>query len=119
MMKSLRWDVHCNTGSLMKYKPSVPCSISLSNIYVTVKACSRNITNSTNLAYRKKENLQVPVKLSFQGRSSSLGKEKSAKCTYIASGCCFIDSPLIFAISSLIISLKLIKLYISLLSQSL
>ena len=119
MMKSLRWDVHCNTGSLRKHKPSVPCSILLSNIYVTVQACSRNITSSTNLANREKVNLQVPIRLSFQGRSSFLGKEKSAKYTYIGSGCYYVHPPLIFAIQSLITSLKHIELYISLLSQSL
>ena len=119
MMRSLRWDVYCNTGSLRKYKPSVPCSISLSNTYVTVQACSRNITRSTNLAHREKVNLQVLIRLSFQGHSLFLGKEKSAKCTYIGSGCYFIHLPLIFVIQRLIISLKHIKLYSSLLSQSL
>ena len=56
MMKSLRWDVCCNTGSLRKHKPSVPCSISLSNIYVSVQACRRNIMSSTNLVNREKVN---------------------------------------------------------------
>ena len=98
MMKSLRWDVHCNAGSLGKHNQSVLCSMLLSNIYVTIKACSRNITSSTNLAYREKVNLQVPVRLSIQGHSLFPGKEKSSKCNYIASGCCFIHHPLISAI---------------------
>ena len=118
MMKSLRWDIDCNTGSLRKYKPSLPFSISLSNIYVTVQACSRNITSSTNLANREKVNLQVPIRLSFQGRSSFLDKEKSAECTCMGSGCYFIHPSIIFSIQSFI-SLKHIELYISLLSQSL
>ena len=94
--------LHCNTCSLRKHKPSVPCSVLLSNNYVIVKACSRNITASTNLAYSEKVNLQVSVRLSYQGLLSFLGKEKSAKCTYLATGRCFIHPPLIFAAQSLI-----------------
>ena len=90
VMKSLRWDVHCNTSSQRKHKPSVHCSISVSNIYMTIKAFSRNITSSTNLAYREKVNLQVPVMLPFEGLFSFLCKEKSTKCTYFASGRCFL-----------------------------
>ena len=119
MMKLLRWDVHCSTGSLKKHKPSIPCYISLSSIYMTIKACSRNITSSTNLAYREKVNIQVSVRLSFQGLSSFFDNEKSTKCTYCVSGRCFIHPLLIFAIQSLIRSLKHTKLCISLLSQSL
>ena len=66
-------------GSMRKYKPSVLCSVSLSNKYVIIKACSKNITGSTNLAYSKKVNLQVPVRLSIQGLPISLAK--LAKCT--------------------------------------
>ena len=113
------WLFHWNTGSLRKHEPSVPCSISLSNNYVTVKACSRNITGSTNLAYSEKVNLQVPFRLSFQALPSFLGKEKPAKCTYFATGRCFIHPPLIFATQSLIISRQHIKFCISLLNQSL
>ena len=119
IMKLLRWDVHCNTSSLRKHKPSVRSFISLSNIYVTVKACSRNITSSTNLAHKGKVYRQVSVRLSFQGLSSFLGKEKTAKCTYFMSGRCFVHHPLIFAIQTLIISLQHTKLCISLFSQSL
>ena len=46
---------------------------------------------------------------------SFLGNEKSTKCTYVATGCCFIHPPLIFATQSLIISLQHITLCISLL----
>ena len=74
---------------------------------------------STNLAFSKKVKLQVPVRLSFQGLPVFLGKEKSAKCTYFAKGRCFVHTPLVFATLSLIISLQHIKLFISLLSQSL
>ena len=94
-------------------------SISLSNIYMTIKTFSRNITSSTNLAHRENTNPQVPIRLSFEGFSSSLGKEKSTKCTYFASGHCFIHPPLIFPIQGLIMSLKHAKLCINLLSQSL
>ena len=114
------WLLHCSTGSLRKHKPSVPCSELLSNNYVIVKAYNRNIVGSTNLAYSEKVNLQVPVRLSFQGLSSFLGKEKSAKCTYFVTGHCFIHPLLILLlIVKLIVSLQHIKLCISLLSQSL
>ena len=79
------WLLHCNTGSLRKQKPSVPCFILLSNNYVNVKACSRNIMGSTNLAYSEKVNLQIPARFSFQGLLSFLGKEKLAKCSYFYS----------------------------------
>ena len=96
------WLLHCDTDSLRKHKPSVPCSVSLSNNYVIVKAFSRNITDSTNLAFRKKVNQQVPVRLSFQDLPLYFGKEKSAKCTYIVTRRCFIHSPLTFSTPSLI-----------------
>ena len=121
-MKLLRWDgwfLHCNTGSLKKHKPSVPCSVLLSNNYMIVKACTRNIKGSTNLAYSENVNLEVPARLPFQSFPSYLGKEKFTKCIYFATGRCFIHPPLIFTTQSLIISLQHIKLRISLLSQSL
>ena len=80
--------LYCNTGSLRRHNPFVPCSISLSNKYVILKTCSRNITGSTNLAHSGKVNLQVPVSLSLQSLSSFLGKEKLAKYTS-ATGRCF------------------------------
>ena len=121
-MKLLRWGgcfLQCSTGSLRKHKSCVLCSILLSNNYVIVKFCSRNIKGSTNLAYSENVNLQVPVRLSFQCPPSFLGKEKSAKSTYFAKGPCFIHPPLIFATQILIKSLQHIKLCISLLNQSL
>ena len=93
--------------------------IALSNTYVIVKACSRNIMGSTNLEYSKKVKLQVTVKLSFQGLPSFLGKEKSAEYTYFATAPCFIHPPLICVTQSLNVLLQHIKLCISLLSQSL
>ena len=113
------WLLLCNTGSLRKHKPFVPCSVSLSNNYVIVKAFSKNITGSTNLAFSKKVNLQVPVRFSFQGLPLFLGKEKSVKCTYFGKGSCSIYPPLIFTTQRLIISPQHIKLCISLFSQSL
>ena len=121
-MKLLRWDgwfLPCYTGPLRKYKPSVPCSVLLSNNYLTVKACNRNIKSSINLVYTENVNLKVHVRISFQSLPLFLGKEKSAKCSYFATGHCFIHLPLSFATLSLIISLRLIKLCISLHSQSL
>ena len=81
----MRWLLHCNTGCLNKYKPSVPCSILLSNNFVIVKAYSKNIMDSTDLAYSEKVNLKVLVWLSFQGLPLFLDTEKSTKCRYFAS----------------------------------
>ena len=111
--------LHCNTGSLRRHMPSVACCVLLWNNYVIVKACSRNITGSTNLAYSEKVNLQVHVRLSFQSLLLFFGKEKSTKCTYFPTEHSCINLPLIFVTQSLVISLKHIKLCISLLSQSL
>ena len=105
----MRWLLHCNTGSLKRYKPHVPCFILGSTNCVIIKACSMNITGSTNLAYTEKVNLKVPVWLSLRGFPSFLGKEKLAKCTYYVRGPCFIHPPLIFVIQSLILLLQHIK----------
>ena len=105
-MKLLTWDgwfLYCNTGSLKTHKPSLPCSVLLSNNYVIVKACSRNIKGSINLAYSKNVNLEVSVRLSVRSLLSFLGKEKSTKCIYFATGRGFIHPPFIFATQSLII----------------
>ena len=93
----MEWLPHRNTDpdSLRKHKPSVPSSILLSNNYFIVKAFIKNIAGSTNLAYSEKVNLQVPIRLPFQGLSSFLGKEKVAKCTCFVAGHCFIHPPLI------------------------
>ena len=114
----MRWLLHCNTCSPRKHQPSAPCSAFLSNNYMNVNACSRNITGSTNLVYSQKINQQDPIRLSFQGLSLS-GTEKLTKCTYFVIEPCFNHPPLIFDTQSLTISLQLIKLCISLLSQSL
>ena len=81
----MRWLLHCNTGCLREHKPSVPCSVLLSNNFVIVKACSKNIMGSTDPACSEKVDLEVPVRLSFQGLPSFLDAEKSAKCSYFAS----------------------------------
>ena len=56
---------------------------------------------STNLGYSEKINLKkVPTRLSFQGLSLCLGKEKLAKYTYFgATGHCFNPSSLNFYFS--------------------
>ena len=74
---------------------------------------------STNLAFSKKFNLQVPIRLFFLGLPSFLGKEEFPYCTYFVTGRSFVHPPLMFASQSLIISLQYIKLCISLLSQRL
>ena len=48
------WLLHCSTGCLRRHEASAPCSISLSNNSVIVKACSRNAMGSINLAYSEK-----------------------------------------------------------------
>ena len=111
--------LHSNTGCLKEHKPSVPCSVLLSNDYVIVKVRSRNITGSTNLAYNEKINLEDLVRLSCQGLPTFLDKEKSAKCSYFPTRRCFIHPLLIFATQSLTVSPQHTKLFISLLSQSL
>ena len=81
----MQWLLHCNTGCLREHKPSVPCSILLSNNFVIVKTYSKNIMGSTDLVYSKKVDLKVPVRLSFQGLSLFRDAEKSAKYSYFAS----------------------------------
>ena len=111
--------INCNTSSLRRHKPSVPCFVLLSKNYVIKKARSRNTMGSTNLVYSKKVNLKIPIRLSFQCLPLFLGKEKSGKCTYLATGRCFIHPPLILNTQRLIISLQHIKPCISLHCQSL
>ena len=113
------WLLNCNTGYLRKHKPSVPCFVLLSNNFVIVKACSKKTMGSTDLAYSKKVTLNVPIRFFFQDLPSFLDTEKSAKCNYLVTGCCFIHPPLIFFTDSLIILLQdIAKLCISLLGQS-
>ena len=38
------WLLHCNTGSFRKHKPSVPCSVLLSNNYVIVLITAKKST---------------------------------------------------------------------------
>ena len=112
----MEWFFHCKNGSLRSISHLYPVLYCYQTI-VIVKACSRNIMGSTNLAYSEKVNLQVSVELSFQGLPSFLGKEKLAKWTYFATRH-FVHPSLIFATQSLVISLQHIKLCISLFSQS-
>ena len=79
------WLLHCNTGCLNEHKLSVPCSVLLSNNFAIVKAYSKNIMDSTDLAYSEKVSLKVLVWLSFQGLPLFLDTEKSAKCRYFTS----------------------------------
>ena len=69
------WLLHCNLGSLRKYNPSVPSSVLLSNNYVIVKACSRNITGSTNVAYSEKSTSKFPSGFPFKAFLCSLVKK--------------------------------------------
>ena len=65
------------------------------------KSLLGNIKGSINLAYSENANLEVPIRLSFQGLLLFLGKEKSAKCTNFATGHCFFHPPLIYHYSKL------------------
>ena len=51
IMKLSRWD-----GSLRKHKPSLPCSISLSNNCVTIKACCKNVNRQHQSSIQQKSN---------------------------------------------------------------
>ena len=116
----MRCLLHCITGCLREHKPSAPCFVLLSNNFVIIKTCNKNIMGSTDLAYSKNVNLKVSVRLSFQGFPLFLHTEKLANCSYFVTGCCLIHPPLIFATESLTIPLQyIIKLCISLISQSL
>lgn len=39
----MEWLFHCNSGPIRKHELPLPCSVSLSDNYVIVKLCSRNI----------------------------------------------------------------------------
>ena len=93
--------LHCNNVSLRKHKPFVPCSILLSNNYVIIKACSSIIVGSTNLAYSKKVNLQVRVKLSLEGLPLLLWQRKVSKIYLLCDRTLFYSSSLNFATQSL------------------
>ena len=56
-----------------------------------VKACSRNITGSTNLPYNEKVDVQVPVSLFFQVLPCTLAKKSGQNAR------CFIHRPYMFA----------------------
>ena len=96
---------HCYTGTLRDHKLLLPCSVLWSDNRMIVKACSRNTTcEATNQIY--KENINLKLRLSFQGLPLFPGQGKSAKCSYFPRGCCFTHSPLIFATQSLVILLS-------------
>ena len=48
------WLFFCNTSTLRKYKPPIPCSVLPSDNYLTIKACSRNITGEAIPVYSGK-----------------------------------------------------------------
>ena len=64
MMRLLRWD-----GSLRKYILSLRCSVSLSNNYVTVKSCSRNINGQHQPSIQRKS-LPARFRQDFLSRTS-------------------------------------------------
>ena len=90
------WLLPCNTSSLRKHKPFVPYPVSLSNNDVIAKAFSRNITGSSNLAYSKKVNPQVPVWLSFQELTLFLGKKSQQNAPTLQEDTLFYSFSLIF-----------------------
>ena len=116
------WLVHCNTGSVRKYNLSVPCSVLLSNNRVAVKAC---ISLNLNL-------LAAPIQdtakhqhssscQAFLSRSSFVPwQRKVGKMHLLCNRTLFNPSSFNFCYSeSSVISPQVIKLCISLLSQSL
>ena len=71
--------------------------------------------DSTNPAHSEKVNLKVLVKAFLSMPCFVPWQKKSGKCTYFATGRCFIHLPLIFATHRLILALQHIKLCITLL----
>ena len=69
------WLFHCNTGTLRNELP-LSCSISPSDNYVIVKACSKNKMGRATILYSDKINIEVPIGLSFQGLPLFIYKEK-------------------------------------------
>ena len=61
--------------SLRKHKPPALCSVLLSHNYMIIKGCSRDIKGSTNLAYSKNVNLEVPSGLPFKAFPCSLARK--------------------------------------------
>ena len=90
--------LHFNSGSLRNHKPPVPYSVLLSNNYVIIRPCSRNIMGSTIQCTAKKSTYKFSSHFPFKAFLCSLAK----KIWQIAHS--FINPPLIFAIQSLIIS---------------
>ena len=94
-------------------------SITVSNyLFSRLSALRDNWTFSKKGSYSSvqlKANLEVPVRFSFQGLPSFLGKEKSTKSSCFPTGSFFIHPPLTFGTQSFIISLKRINFCIRLL----
>ena len=111
----MRWLLHYNTDSLRKHKPSLPCSLLLSNNYVIIKACSGNIMGSV----QRKSQL-TSSRQTFLSRPSFVSWQiKVDKIDLLCDRTLFYPSSINFVTQSLIISLQHIELCISLLSQSL
>ena len=101
-MNLLRWDgwlLHYNTDYLRKHTPSVPCSVLLSNNYVIIKPCRRNIKDSTNLAYSENVNIEVPVRLSFPKPFLAPWQKKVHKIYLLCNGTLLYPSSLNFCYS--------------------
>ena len=57
------------TETLTEKKLSLPCLVSVSNNYMIVKACDRNITGEATPKYSEIFNLEVTVGLNFAAQS--------------------------------------------------
>ena len=87
-------------GSMRKHKPSVPCSVLLSDNYVIVRAHSRNIEGSTNQHTAKKSAFKFLSGFPFKAFLCSLVKKSLQNAPTLRRNF-FIHPPLIFATQSL------------------
>ena len=109
----------CFTVTQTPLELHLPCSVTVWDSYVTLKACNWNMKSKSTPVYSEKINLKVILGLSFEGLHPFRGTDKLAKCTKFSTESCCTHPPLIFVGKSLIISLERIKFCISLFGWSL
>ena len=114
------WLLHCNTGSLRKHKPSLPCSILLSNNYVIIKTCIRNIKGQHQSRLQQKSQLKSFRQAFLSWPSFIPWQRKVCKMHILCNRTLFYPSSLNSCYSELnyLTTAYNISLCISLLSQS-
>ena len=114
----MEWLFHCNTHTLWKIELHLPCSVLVWDNYVILKVYSWNITSKATLVYIEIINLEVTLKLSFQGPPPFLAETSWQDVTKFSTESCFTHPSLIFAAQGLITSLEHTKFCVSFLAQS-